>query len=154
MVSDLLIGVLTVLGGAISGIIGVLYSEFQSRREDQKNLKEWYSTTILLAERVERLASEDFDGSGEYVADGFSGVLGKLTSHLMDAPRDADREVVGTGEQLAAECENVRQFIRGERMLNAANENVDSANPLETVSEKAENVQRVAESASEEVSWL
>lgn len=47
MVSDLLIGGLTVLGGAISGIIGVLYSEFQSRRERQKNLKEWYSTMTL-----------------------------------------------------------------------------------------------------------
>lgn len=154
MVSDLLIGGLTVLGGAISGIIGVLYSEFQSRRERQKNLKEWYNTTSLLAERVERLASEDLDASGEYIADGFSGVLDRLTSHLMDAPKGADRGVVNTGEELAAECERARQFIRGDRMRNAANENVDSTNPLESVSEKAESVQEVAESASKEVNWL
>jgi len=154
MVSDLLIGGLTVLGGAISGIIGVLYSEFQSRRERQKNLKEWYSTTIQLAERVERLASDDFDGSGEYVADGFSGVLGRLTSHLMDAPRGADRDVVLAGEELAAECDNVRQFLRGERIRNSANENVDSTNPLESVTEKAERVQEVAEWSSEDVNWL
>jgi len=154
MVSDLLIGALTVLGGAISGIIGVLYSEFQSRRERQKNLKEWYNTTSQLAERVERLASEDLDASGEYIADGISGVLGRLTSHLMDAPKGADREVVSAAEELAAECERARQFIRGDRVRNAANENVDSTNPLDSVSKKAESVQGVAESASTEVSWL
>ena len=154
MVSDLLIGALTVLGGAISGIIGVLYSEFQSRRERQKELKGWYSTTILLAERVERLASEDFDRSGEYIADGFSGVLGRLTSHLMDAPKGADRDVVSQGEELAAECESARQFLRGERVRNAASDNIDSANPLDSVNEKAESVQRAAENASKEVGWL
>lgn len=154
MVSDLLIGGLTVLGGAISGIIGVLYSEFQSRRDRQKNLKEWYSTMIQLAERVERLASDDLDGSREYVADGFSGVLGRLTSHLMDAPKGADRDVVLAGEELAAECENVRKFLRGKRIRNSASENVDSTNPLESVTEKAESAKEVARRSSKEVDWL
>jgi len=72
----------------------------------------------------------------------------------MDAPKGANREVVSTGEELAAECESARQFLRGVRVRNAASDNVDSSDPLESVNEKAESVQRIAENASEEVSWL
>jgi hypothetical protein len=72
----------------------------------------------------------------------------------MDAPRGADRDVVLAGEELAAECDNVRQFLRGEKIRNSANENVDSTNPLESVTEKAERVQEAAGRSSEEVNWL
>jgi hypothetical protein len=72
----------------------------------------------------------------------------------MDVPKGADRDVVLAGEELAAECETVRQFLSGERMRNSANENVDSPNPLESITEKAERVQEVAGRSSEEVDWL
>lgn len=158
MVSDLAIGALTVLGGAISGVIGVVYSEYQSRRERQRELKEWYNTTIQLGKRVERLGSDNFEGSAEYVADALSGVIGRLTSQLMDAPRGADMEVVEAGEAFASDCEKARKFLRAERMINArseyAHENPDRASPLEAAIESAENMRIRAENAREEVSWL
>lgn len=154
MVSDLAIGALTVLGGAISGIIGVAYSEYQSRRERQKELKEWYNTTIQLAERVERLGSDEFGASGEYIGDGLSGVIGRLTGHLMDAPTGANRDIVEIGEKLASECENARQLLRGERIRNARSNDSEFGSPIDSAIGEARNVRREATNAKKEVGWL
>ncbi|QCS43020.1 hypothetical protein [Natrinema versiforme] len=153
MVNDLAVGILTVLGGAISGFIGISYSEYQSRRKQRKELKEWYNTTILLAKRVERIHSEDFNGSGDYIGDALSGVIGRLTEHLMDSPSDVDTEILNRCEELAAECENARAFLRADRIRNTRASS-EQGPPTRNAVEKARDVRVMAEDAKTDVGWL
>lgn len=158
MVSDLMLGVLTVLGGAISGIIGILHSELRTMRAQQKELKEWYDTTIQLANRVERLGSDSFGGSGEYMGDALSGVIGRLTGHLMDAPGRVETDVVDAGEEFASDCEKARSFLRGERIRNSLSphneDSPDEQTPIESAIESAERVRIKSQTAKEDVGWL
>lgn len=155
MVSDQAIGGLTVLGGAISGIIGVFHSEIRSRRERQRGLKDWYGNVAHLAERVERLGSDDFDGSGDYLADGLSGVMGSLVESVNDAPRKVDSEVIEAAEALAVECENARQFLRGERMRNPLHEDYqEETGPLNSAVQEAEIAEERAKQSERKVGWL
>lgn len=155
MVSDLAIGGLTFLGGAISGIIGVFHSEFRSRRERQRELKDWYGTIVQLAERVERLGSDDFDGSRDYLAHGLSGLTARLEECVSEAPREADSDVIEAAEALAVECDNSRQYIQGERVRNAAHEdNQATSNPTDSAVQKAEGVREEAKQSKKQVGWL
>jgi hypothetical protein len=145
-----MVGALTVLGGAISGVIGIAYSEYRNRRERHRELKEWYDNRIQAAGRVERLTSDDFDGSTQYMGDALSGVLGRLTGHVMDAPSRADPEVVASAEEFAAKCQDVRKYVRSDSPLDAD----EAKAQVEPAAIKAKAVRKKAESSRREVGWI
>lgn len=137
----------TVSGALISGIIGILYSEYRSKREQHKELKSWYTQLINLSRRTQRIVDEEFDADPDYIRNSIAGNLGKLTSQIMSAPAEVEEDVIVEAEKLAQEFQKIQT-------INQPNDSIITFLSEDRFIEQAHTVEETAQDARENVSWL
>lgn len=147
MVIDWATMVATVSGAFISGIIGILYSEYRTRRERNEHLKEWYNQLINLANRTHRVASDEFDAEPSYIRNSIAGNLGKLSSHILNAPENVDEGVILEAEKLAEECQRIQS-------VNDPTDSMITFIGQDRFLEQAKIVAEECKSAKNDVGWL
>lgn len=137
----------TITGAVISGLIGVLYSEYRTRRKQNEQLKSWYTQLNNLANRTERVASEDFDADPSYVRNSIAGNLGKLSSHILNAPDEVSEEVLLEAEKLAEECQRIQS-------INNPSDSMITFIGRDRFLDQARTIAEISSSAKEDVGWL
>lgn len=98
----------TILGGLISGLVGVGLFYVRSRAEEKAELNAWYQRTIRLAGRIERADKNEYTGmDGWYARSTCAGVLDRLAKHVENSPARVDEDVLDVSEELLVRCQHV-----------------------------------------------
>ncbi|MFC7069144.1 hypothetical protein [Halobaculum lipolyticum] len=106
--------VLTVTGGVISGAVGFGVAEYRERSRRAERRRRWYGRTARLAERIGNAQPDlaDTDAKLEHapvIRETCGTVHDALAAHLLDAPAEADPELVASCERLIGNCYTIRE---------------------------------------------
>lgn len=101
----------TVLGGAVSGIIGLLAVGYRNRQRRLEERKQWYNRVERLAQRIQRVNYGSWSGPKPAIArNTCAGVHAELASHVAEAHPSVDESFLGKCESLIAECQKVKMI--------------------------------------------
>lgn len=57
---------LTILGGVLSALAGIVVATYQLKSQDRGNRQDWYARTVVLADQVENAVDRFNDGGSKY----------------------------------------------------------------------------------------
>ncbi|WP_275881966.1 hypothetical protein [Halorhabdus sp. BNX81] len=135
----------TALGGAVSGVIGLIAVGYQNQNQRKREVEQWYSRVERLAQRIQRVNYGDWTGPKPKIAQKTcAGVHAELAQHLADAPPAVDESLLDLCETLIAECQQVK-MVRPP----VNTEDIDPDETKNRVRKAAEKAQQVEQSAKE-----
>lgn len=133
-----------ILSGLASGFMGgILSIEIRVRRKNRLEERSWYERSIRLAQRVTRAAEPQYSASEAVFARNTSaGVLGNLSTHIMDAPSCVSDDLLEKMDLLTMHLESVTRDSQShaQRKPGKIADSIMEAKDLaQSVEEKAKN---------------
>lgn len=102
---------------------------------------------ITLANRTERVASDGNDYEAPYIRNSIAGNLGRLTSHILDAPEGVDDEIILAAEELVEKCQRIQE-------INNPSDSMVMFMDQEGFLQHARSVKQKSRTAKNNVGWL
>lgn len=93
---------LTILGGILSALAGIVVATYQLRSQDKGTRKDWYARTVVLADQVEETVDRFDNGGSKYsTARVMLTLSSQLREHASNVPGGVANEVVKSLDETA-----------------------------------------------------
>lgn len=101
-------GALTVFGGLLSALAGLIVATYQLRSQDKGTRQDWYARTVVLADQVEKTVERfnDNDGSKYSTARIMLTMSSQLREHASNVPDGIDTGIIKSLDKTAYYCES------------------------------------------------
>lgn len=147
-------GVPIALGGLVSGLVGVAYSDFRYRRNEQQTLKRWFERVANYASQITygiQRYEEHSDGS--QLQSTCTDLAPRLRDHIVNSPADIDENLIHQIAELRIYCERVSELNM--QSLSGRRQRLDDPeNDIQTLATIAESAQDDAENEIENLDWI
>jgi len=132
-----------ILGGLISGLVGLGVVEYRHRKSKGREIESWLDTTIRLAERIDNsqpliTGVQKRKEQAPIIRSTCAGVQTNLSNHLAEAPLSVSEDLVADCEKLVGDCQTVKDYSIGRGIPKGFYADArDARDQAETVKEKA-----------------
>ena len=152
MVIDWSAAIPIALGGAASGLVGIVYSEFRNRREEQQTIKRWFEKATNYASQISEAVERYRDYSeASQLQSTCADIAPRIREHVLNAPQERDDELIQDLVQLRLHCEHVSEAHAQALSGGRTELNEQRVDELYTTANKIENK---AEDAIKNLRWI
>jgi len=145
----------TAVGGAVSGFVGIVYSEYRTQREEKKSTAEWYRRTINFTKQVQ-LSIQKYQSDSEVtqLISTCEDLIPKIREHILKAPAELDDETEEIITNFRISCESIANMSA----LHSADGTQELPGPEQEIvnelSDHANKLKRCAKCSADDVGWL
>jgi hypothetical protein len=145
----------TAIGGVVSGLVGIGYSEYRTRRERKQREKEWFSQVSRISDEVKQsVDAYESESSVSQLAALCRDVTPKIRERALNPPTSADEELLELLREfriLADEVADIQPTVSqsGEEIVPP-----QQREAVQSLSDAAESIKPMADDGLRDVGWI